>query len=185
MTPFRPVGERARWRIIFDLLAGMQPGEVLTYEDAAEAVGLDPVADLAVLQAAFRRAGQENEVTNRRAIEAVPRIGYRVVTADEHERLARKYQGRSIVALQSGRSKVSNVRLDELSAEGRAVIEAMGLAFSRQADAIRGLDIRQRNLEDALTATTQTANRTQEEVAEMRSRMAALEERLRRSDGGV
>lgn len=177
MSPFTPKGARARWRIIFDILAELQPGEVLTYGRAAEAVDLDPEAGRTLLQAAVRRAGRENERVNRRAIEAVPTVGYRVVAASEHERLARQYQSRSVVALQSGQSKAVNVRLDELSPEGREVIGAMALAFARQGDAIRALDVRQQRLDEALAATTLKADRTEDEVAALRVRLDALENR--------
>lgn len=153
----------------------MRPGDVLTYERAAEVLDLHPVVDRPVIQGAIRDAQRRNEVDNKHAIEAVPNVGYRVVEAAEHARLAKNYQRRSVVALKAGKSKVVNVDMSKLPPDTRKGFELMALAFSRQEDFNRRVDVRQRQLEQAMAAVTKQTERSSEEVAELRARLDALE----------
>lgn len=177
MRPFQSSGERARWRIIYDVLAAMSPGDVLTYDRCAELLDLDPLQDRGLIQSAVRDAQRRNEVDNKSAIEAVPNVGYRVVEAIEHARLAKNYQRRSEVAISSGKSKVVNVDMSGLDHDTRHMFELMALAFSRQEDINRKFDVRQRKLESALAAVSQKTDRSADEVAQLRARLEALEAR--------
>ena len=173
--PFQPKGERARWRIIYDVLAALGPGDVLTYDRCAVLLDLDPLKDRGLIQGAVRDAARRNEVDNKHAIEAIPNKGYRVVEAVEHARLAKNYQRRSVVALKAGKSKVVNVNMAGLDPDTRRGFELMAVAFARQEDFNRRLDIRQRRLEQSVAAVTQTVDRSAEEVAELRARLERLE----------
>ena len=175
--PFAPAGERARWRIVYDVLATLGPGDVITYDQAAEMLGLDPLQDRGLIQSAVRDAARRNEVDNKHAIEAVRNVGYRVVEAIEHARLAKNYQRKSEVAIRSGKSKVVNVDLSCLDHDTRRGFELMALAFSRQEDVNRKFDVRQQKLESALAAVTQKTDRSADEVAQLRARLEALETR--------
>ena len=174
-APFTPVGDRARWRIIYDALAVMRPGDVLTYEHAARLLDLHPDDDRHTIQSAIRDAARRNETDNKHALEAVPNIGYRVVLPAEHARLAKHYQRRSVVALKSGRSKVVNVDMNGLDPDTRRVYEVMAVAMSQQLDFNRRMDIRQRRLERVVAATVEKTERSSEEVAELRARLERLE----------
>lgn len=178
--PFTPVGERARWRIVYDVLTDLMPGDVLTYERCASVLDLDPVSDRGLIQKTVREAQRRNEVDNKRAIEAVPNVGYRVVQPIEHARLAKNYQRRSVVALRSGKSKVVHVDLAGMNPDTRKGFELMALAFSRQEDFNRRVDVRQRRLEEGLAAVAQKTERSSDEVAELRARLEALEHSLPR-----
>ena len=174
-APFTPVGDRARWRIIYDALAVMRPGDVLTYEHAARLLDLHPDDDRHTIQSAIRDAARRNETDNKHAIEAVPNVGYRVVQPTEHARLAKNYQRRSAVAIKSGKSKVVNVDLSGMDPDTRRGFELMALAFSRQEDFNRRMDIRQHRLERVVAATVEKTQRSSEEVAELRARLERLE----------
>ena len=175
MAPFQPRGDRARWRIIYDTLATLGPGDVLTYDQCGELLDLEPFKDRGLIHNAVRDAARRNEVDNKRAVEAVPNVGYRVVEAVEHARLAKGYQRRSAVALRAGRSKVVNVDMSQLDPDTRRGFELMAVAFARQEDFNRRLDIRQRRLEESVAAVTQTVDRSAEEVAELHARLERLE----------
>lgn len=166
-----------KWRIVYDLLAPLGPNDVLTYDACADALDLDPVRDRNSIQGAVRRAARRNEIENKHAVEAIDNVGYRVVEPVEHARLAKGYQRRSSVALKSGHSKVVNVDLSGLDPETRKGFEVMALAFSRQQEFNRRLDIRQQKLEDAVTSVIQQTERSADEIAELRARLESLETR--------
>lgn len=178
MTPFQPVGDKARWRIIYDLLTSMKPGDVLTYADVGEHLDLHPDDDRHAIQMAVRRAAKEFEENDLHALEAVQNVGYRVVQTAEHMVLAKRQQRRSHRALASGHSKVANVDLSDVDPEVRKAFEVMAQAFAMQMDFNRRMDVRQKRLEDTLEAVVERTDRSDSEVSELRSRLERLERQL-------
>lgn len=176
MALFQPRGERARWRVIYDMLRGSAVDDVITYERLGEALGLDPGADRHVIQMAMRRAAREHEVSDKRAIDVIPNTGYLIVQAPEHLRLARRHQKKSSKALERGQSKVVNVDLSGLEPETRRAFEVVARAFAMQVDFNRRFDVRQAKLEQAVSAMTERTERTEEEIAELKARLARLED---------
>lgn len=176
MNHFEPVGETARWRTLYDMLQAADVGGVLTYEAMAEALSLHAVNDRHIIQMAMRRAARELEIVDKHAVTSVRNVGYRVVRPDEHVVLARGQQRRSTRALARGHSKVVNVDLNGLSPEVRQLTEATMRAFSMQLEFNRRTDVRQRRLEDAVTSMGQRAEKTEDEIAELRTRLARLEQ---------
>jgi hypothetical protein len=177
VSPFAPHGDRARWRIIYDLLATKNLGETLAYEDMAGALELDAKADRTRIQLAFRRASQELERENNRATEAVANTGYRIVEPTEHLRLAKAQQRKSGKSLERGQSKVLHVDLTGLEPEVRKAFDVTARAFAVLLDYNRRLDTRQDQLESALDSIVTRQNRSEEEVARLKERLARLEER--------
>lgn len=175
MNTFHPVGEVARWRVIYDALKPLAVDDVLTYEDASSLLGLDPETDRSTIQAAIRRASRTFEKADKHALVAVPNVGYRVVRADEHVVLARGQQRRASRALERGHSKVVNVDLRGLSPEVRALTEATARAFSMQMDFNRRFDVRQNRLESVISEVSQRTDRSEAEIAELKARLARLE----------
>ena len=175
MAPFEPVGETARWRIIYDLLQPLATGSTLTYETIGEALGLGASGDRHTIQMAARRAGAESERVDKRAIEAIKNVGYRIVEPEEHGRLAVYQQRRSSRALKSGRSKVVNVDLTGLEPEVRKAFEVMAQAFAMQLDFNRRMDVRQKRLETAVNSIEERHDRSASEVAELKARLERLE----------
>lgn len=175
MAPFRPLGERARWRVIYDMLKKASVDDVITYESLGEALDLDPEADRHVIQMAMRRAGREHEVNDKRAIDVVPNTGYVIVPAPAHLDLARRHQKKSSKSLARGQSKVVNVDLGGLEPETRRAFEVVARAFAMQVDFNRRFDVRQARLEESVNAMTERTERTEEEIAELKARLARLE----------
>lgn len=177
MSPFQPAGDRARWRILYDLLHSAHVGEVITYGDMAEALELDPATDRTTIQLAMRRAAKELEVEDKHAIEVIANEGYRIVEPKQHLDLAQRQQRKAGKALQRGQSKVVNVDLNGMDPELRKAFEVVAGAFAAQIDFNRRLSVRQENLERAVQAVTQQSEQQQQRTAE---ELEALRERLRR-----
>ncbi len=179
MSPFRPIGEVARWQSVYALLRVTKTGDILTYEAIGEALELDSQSERHAIQMAVRRAAKEHEEADNRAIEAVPNKGYRVVEAPEHLRLARGQHRRASKALARGQSKVVHVDLAALDPETRHAFEVVASAFAAQIEFNKRFDIRQKRLEAAFDAMTErtdkTERRTEQEIAELKARLARLE----------
>lgn len=177
MSPFKPAGKQARWRSLYERLCRVTVGDVLTYEEMAELLQLNPVGDRHVMQMAMRRAARELEQVNKHAVAALPNIGYRVVEPAGHVILAKHHQGKAGRSLERSHSKVINVDLNATSPELRHIIEIGAAAIAAQMDFNRRMDLRQSNLEQAVQAVASKTNRTDEELAELRERLARLEQR--------
>ncbi len=124
---------------------------------------------------AMRRAAKEYEEVEKRAVESVPNVGYRIVRADEHLRLARTQQKRAGKSLARGHSKVVNVDFNEIDPETRKAFEVVARAFSMQMDFNKRFDTRQRRLEEVVESVSQRSERTEAELDALRQRLARLE----------
>lgn len=176
MTPFEPAGEKARWRMIYDILVKRDIGDVITYEEMAEVLELDAEADRHAIQMAVRRAAKEYESADLRALDSVPNEGYRIVEPTEHMRLARKQQKKSHRALARGHSKVVHVDLSGLDPDARKAFEVVAQAFAMQMDFNRRMDVRQKRLEQTIGTINQKHDRSVEEIEALKERLARLEE---------
>lgn len=176
MSPFGPKGETARWRLLYQLLAQTEVGDILRYEAMADKLELDPEADRHTIQVAMRRAARELLLVDKHAVEAVKNIGYRVVEPEEHLRLAKSQQRKSTQALVRGNSQVVNVDLSGVDPEVRNAFQVVASAFAMQMEFNRRTDIRQKKLEDALDSVREQSTKTDEEVSELRKRLERLEQ---------
>jgi len=182
VSPFQPIGDRARWRVIYDLLRDTPVGGVLRYEDMGTALGLDPETDRHVIQMAMRRAAREHEVCDKRTVESVANEGYRIVQTPEKLRLAERDRRKSGRSLARGSSKVVNVDLSGVEPETRHAFEVVARAFAMQMEFNRRFDVRQKRLEKAVDdmsqrteRTEERTERTEEEIADLKARLARLE----------
>lgn len=185
MAAFEPVGEQARWRILYSLIKDVAVGGVLTYEEMATALDLDPLKDRTPIQLAMRRAARELETVDKRAVDAVTNQGYRVVQPEGHLVLAKRHQKKANQSLRRSYSKVINIDQNGIDPGLRRVAEVTATALSAQMDFIRRVDVRQTNLEKAVEAVTQQtekrAQRTSEEIAALHDRLRRLEEKTSKS----
>lgn len=176
MSPFEAIGERARWRTLYDeILTRRNIGDIITYDEMAETLDLDSHKDRHAMQMAMRRAAKEYEVENLRALDSVPNVGYRVVEPTEHLGLARRQQKRSHRALARGHSKVVHVDVSGMETETRKAFEIVAQAFAMQMDFNRRMDVRQSRLEKAVDSIIEEKGRTSEEIAALHERLARLE----------
>ncbi|MGO1736877.1 MAG: hypothetical protein ACTHZ9_11230 [Leucobacter sp.] len=172
IAPFTPIGEKSRKDYALDVLREHSTGDVIEYETFSDRVGSD---DRRIVQAAVRDAAKDFLQLNQHAVEAVPNLGYRIVEPGDHLRLAEKRRKSSLVNLRKGEELVSSVDYNELSDEGRRLAEGMAMGFSRLIEANRRMDARLAVVERAQDAVVIHQERTDEEVTELKERLARLE----------
>jgi hypothetical protein len=173
---FEPAGERARWLVVYDLLAATETNGVVTYEAMAEALGLNPTADRTTLQNVMRRAAKEHETVDKRAVTAVPNVGYRVVEPQEHLGLARRQQTRSTRALKRGHSKAVNVDMSRIEPETRKALDMVASVIAMQMDFNRRAERKLTQHDQAIRSLTEATERTEKERQEILDRLNRLEE---------
>ncbi len=180
---FQPIGDQARWRTLYEMLRELDYNEQITYEQMATGLDLDPDKDRNIIQVAIQRAAKEFSLVNDKSIESIRGVGYRVVTPEEHVRLSQGQQRRSGRALTRAQRHVQHVDLSQMSSEGRSIVHAVSRALTWQAEAMRRLDIRQRDLENVTRTVAEQGDRTAEETAHNSSQLAKLEQRLAELEG--
>ena len=88
-TLFKPKGEKAEWAMVYDgLLSEADFGTVVTYAQLDELLGRTFEDN----RAPIYRAREELGERRKRWLEAVPRVGYRVIDANEHVRVAGQHK---------------------------------------------------------------------------------------------
>jgi len=181
MSPFLPKGDKARWITIFEHVTNMTTGDLLTYETIANLLGLNPEADRHALQMAVRRAAQASLTEDKRALEAVPNEGYRIVEPEEHMRLAKVQQKKSRRALVRGERTVVNVDFNGMEPDVRHAFEIVAQAFAMQQEFMRRVDIRQTRVERAVREVRES-KADAADVEELQARLARLERRIETGD---
>lgn len=172
---FQPLGERARWLAIYDLLKAAETNDIVTYVAMGEALGLDPDKERLAIQGAMRRAAKEHEVVDKRAVVAVANHGYRVVEPQEHLGLARRQQVRSNRALVRGHSKAVNVDMSRIEPETRKALDMVAQVISMQMDFNRRAESKLSAHEKAIRSLTEAKERTDAEREEILARLERLE----------
>lgn len=186
--PFEPVGDVARWRLVFDLLVATLAESgvdfVVTYKDMAEALDLDPDVDRRTIQGVMPRAAKEFLEVHKHAMKAVPNQGYRIVKPAEHLGLAQERSSRATRHMVKADSVVTNVDFNGMESEVRRSFEVIGRVVRFQMGMMRQLDIRQRDVDERLAAVQANVQRTERDVQTHSERLAWLEEQERRRMGG-
>lgn len=158
-APFEPVGPVARWKVIYDLLRPLKVGEILTYEAAGAALGLDPEADRHVIQMSARRALRELLNVDHRGSKAVTNVGYRVAMPAEHVGLAEERNKRAGRQLVTGRNISTKVDLNGVDSQTRVALEMLANGFARQMEINRRMLDKQQEHDDAIARLTQRVER--------------------------
>lgn len=167
-------GDRPQWRTIFERIGALKIGDVITYEDLA---ALLPDAPESSVRPAFYRAVKECETQLRRSFCNVRKVGYRMVEANEHERLARQHHTRGKRQLTRAKRKAASADRSRLSREERARIDAVELNLTRQIEMTARLEGRVSKVETDL----QAARREQRvDAAQLSDRVDQLAELVAR-----
>lgn len=183
---FTPAKEKSQRTMLLELFEDVTPGEVVSYEDIAEWLGLE-LDDVKGVQRAVNGAKRSLEVHQSKALEAEPRKGYRVVAPNEHHRLAVMQQRKSRRALVRAKSKVAHVDLSGLTEGERVAITLATTALAAQLDFQRRADLRYANrqqVEEFMAEHKESAERTTEELEKVRARMARLEAKVKAKGEG-
>lgn len=190
---FAPVGEKARWRIVYDLLERKDFDQIITYEEMAEALQLSAnrAAHRNLIHQALHRAAQQLSVIRNKSVENVRGVGYRIVLPEEHVRLAGNGQQKAHKTLKLAKRHLDHVDLSKMSDEGKVVLFAAARALSVVDRNMKDMRIRQRQtaelVERVEQAGRETAERVEEQdtqVQEHAKKLRELEDRLARLTGG-
>jgi alkylated DNA nucleotide flippase Atl1 len=163
---FQPKGPTALWKICYQVFQKAPVGKLITYQVLAKALGMNAKGDLARIQAAARRAGQELLRKDDRAVEAVDTEGYRIVSAARQISLATGQVERATTALDRGRDLTTHVRLDELSDTEQKLVMAMSAGFAQVAQYARQIGRRIEDHEHRLNDVEEELRRLREERSE-------------------
>lgn len=161
-APFRPVGDVARWRVLYALMRPLGPGQVLTYEKMADALSLHPDRDRHVLQMAARRAMKELLEVDHRAVDAVRGEGYRIAAPAEHNALARQRNRRARNQLRSGHSIATKVDLTGLNTEQIGALELIARGFAHQMEINERMARKQAQHDEAIGLLMQRVDRLEQ-----------------------
>lgn len=89
VTPFEPKGEKPEWRMIYDeLLAEADYGGLISYRALQDVLGRPLEDNRSPLYRARLELGEQRH----RWLEVVPGVGYRVIEAAEHLRIAQAHK---------------------------------------------------------------------------------------------
>lgn len=134
---FEVKGDRPQWMVIYERLADMQIGDVIKDDELA---GLLPDAPEGSVRSAFYRAVKETEDELRRTFCRVRTTGYRMVDANEHERLARDQHKRARRRLTAARRKAHSADRSRLTPDERRRLDAVELNLAQMQDMTKRLD---------------------------------------------
>jgi hypothetical protein len=165
---FEPKGERAQWRIVYDLLCPLGVGDILTYDAITEALGVDNINQV---RGAVHRAAKEWGKDHHRALSPVHKVGYRVVAGAETEILIRKQHRRTRRSMTKARDLTRDTDRSMLSPEERVRFDRMELRLSRHTDMIRRIDTRQDKMEEAIETDRAARQATEAKVARLEEAM--------------
>lgn len=136
---FETKGIEAQWRVIYGRLSKMSVGQTITHDELAR---LLPDAAEGSIKGAFYRAVAECETEMHRTFASVRGVGYRMVEAREHERLAQDHHRRARRQLKRSKRKASSADRSQLTREERARIDAIELNVARQMEMTSRLEAR-------------------------------------------
>ncbi|MFT4126261.1 MAG: hypothetical protein QM662_08535 [Gordonia sp. (in: high G+C Gram-positive bacteria)] len=176
-TPFEPAGVRSRKEILVDLFGERDEDSVVTYAEIAEAIGIE---DRPTCQRAVNGAKSSVERVHNKALDAVTNVGYRIVRAGEHLQLAQRHQKRGRSQLRRSQSKVVHVDMSRLTDGERAAVTLAATSIGLQMEYMRRNDIRSGRIEEAVAAVQDSTERSESEIAELKERLARLEQETTR-----
>lgn len=171
---FEVKGSESQWRTVYKRLAGMKVGDTITHDELA---ALLPDAAEGSIKGAFYRAVTECETELSRTFASVRGIGYRMVEAREHERLAQDHHRRARRQLKKSKRKASSADRSQLSREERARIDAIELNVSRQMEMTKRLEAKHEALDTRVKDESRERKADHAILAERVDKLTALLER--------
>lgn len=152
--PFRTLRDdgRSDRQVIYDLVKDAAPGTIFPFSALADAlqVGLPETVTRARIGGAARAASDRLLTDDQRALESVPRTGYRVARADDHALMAQRHHRRARRESSKSLALITNVHEDELSPEMRGLVRDLRVAFGAVAQMIHAAERRTRRVESVL-----------------------------------
>lgn len=191
--PFTPLGDRARWRIVYEIFQRGDVGDVITYETLGAALGVNPHTDRYIIYQSVHQAAAVLLTEDGMALKAQSRVGYKITKPEERPELTKKQNAKAGRALQRTSDLAVHVDLSGLNPEARQALATLGQMASAQLRINRVLAGRQTRLQKAQIALeseqrelwhghhdlTHAQKRTAAEVQEIMERLRDLEETLK------
>lgn len=167
--PGKPVGEKARWRVLYDHMDQMKPGDFFLYEEMGTLLGLDhlTVKDKQIISVSIRKAAEEQQQQRRRVWKMERGHGYRLAAPTEVIVMAQNHQKRAITEINAGVKKVDAVDVTTLDPTTRRLFEMTGVALAQQHMMMTQLDVRQDKLDRAMAAIGVRQEATEQQVQQI------------------
>lgn len=165
-----PPTETARWRVLYDRLKGADYGRSFSYDELSKIVG---VADIRQDRWILQRTREELVRKDKRYLENLRRVGYRVVEASEHLGIGHQYRKKSMrAAARSGKV----LRATDLS---RIKDPAVKEGVLNMQNRMSRLEQMLRKQDERLENTEWDTERLKLKSSEQEDRIEAVERRLR------
>jgi hypothetical protein len=145
---FRPKGEQAEWRLLYDEFRKHSAGDVLSYGRLTEILGRDFLANRTPLH----RAVKELEKTDHRTVVCERGAGYRIAAAAEHEHLVHVHSQRGRRQLRMAVAKARSADRTQLTPDQARRLDDLEVHLSEHAGMLARLDARDRQREAELKA---------------------------------
>jgi hypothetical protein len=177
--PFQPLGAVSRAQVIYEeLLSAAKPGDIITYEALGTLLGIDHAdpAGRIRIRSPLHQATRKLLKERGHAVVAVTNVGYRIAEPAEHLEIAKGHQRRATRQIKMGHAVVTHVDLSEQPEEVQTAFGVVAAAFAQQGEINRRTAGVMKRQEESLAAVTVRVDRTEDEVAELRKRLAALEQ---------
>jgi hypothetical protein len=161
------------WRRVYDVLQPLNVGDTITYDELSDALG----RPFDSARGPFYRANTELLEHDRRGLLNVKNVGYRVITAAEHDVPAMSKHRTARRSLRKARSWIQNADRAHLTPDVAERFDRIEVSLRRQEDMTRRLDQRVTKVETAL----QKSRREQvEHQTETDERLSKLQDALSR-----
>lgn len=123
---FEIKGERPQWETVYDLLSPRDVDDLITFDVFSEALGTDFRTHRSPLYKAIEVLQRENH----RTVDNVKNVGYRIVAASEHARLAQRQIRKAGRSTKRGKGKALSANRAELTPDGVKTVDAILLRLA-------------------------------------------------------
>ena len=158
---------RSEATIVYDHLKELQIDDIVTYETLDDLLRRDFKTSRSPMYVATAMM----EHSRKRTLEAVRNVGYRIVHANEHERLGIEHHRKARKQLVRAMKRVDSADLALLTPVERQTLVAVAVHISRHEQMLRSLNRRTSVVEEV-------QNRQADEVAALRAEVDSLKAQL-------
>jgi uncharacterized coiled-coil protein SlyX len=149
-VPFETKGDRPEWEIVYDRLRRMSIGDLITYEELDELLG----RDFRKARAPYNKAHVVLLENDKRAMDNVVGVGYRVIEPSKQDSLARRQHRSARRRLRSASRFVRQADRTRMSPDDAARMDRIEAALAEQEDMIRRIDRRTETHARAIASLT-------------------------------
>lgn len=136
---FEKIGNEPQWRVVYEHIRNLDAGTMVTMKQLQN---LLPNAPEGSVRTAFHRAMKEMETVDHRSFVTEWGIGYRVASANEHEKLARRQQKFARRRLDAGLRKIEATDRSQLTSDELRRLDSLEEHVRRTRSFIRQVERR-------------------------------------------